>query len=110
LTSTRFYGLIFILGVVISVISLLALSGCGSYFQMGLFWFLAYSWQQLGRGAFVISAVFHGLSLVLFTWFIDLGLRRVMTPARSKLTSAGVALVVYCLLLFVLFPMRECTI
>lgn len=77
---------------------------------MGLFWFLAYSLpQQLGKGAFVINAVFHGLSLLLGTWLIDLGLRRIMNPAQSKLASAGAALVVYCLLLFVRFPIREYT-
>jgi hypothetical protein len=62
------------------------------------------------RAAFAINAVFHGLSLVLAAWVIDLGLRRVMNPAQSKPTSACVALVLYCLLLFVLFPIRECAL
>lgn len=106
----KFHSAVFFTGIVISAFSLWTLRGCGRYFQMGLFWFLAYSWpQQLGRGAFVINALFHGLSLVLATWLVDLVLRRIINPAQSKLTSAGVAFVLYCLLLFVLFPIRECT-
>jgi hypothetical protein len=104
----RFHGLVFLVGVAISAMSLGNLRGCGRLFQTGLFWLLAYSWPQLGRGGFVINAVFHGLSLVLATWLIDLVLRRIINPGQSKLASAGVALVVYCLLLFVFFPMREC--
>jgi hypothetical protein len=107
----RFQGLVFLVGVVISAISLVTSRGCGRLFETGLFWLLAYSWgPQLGRGTFVINAVFHGLSLVLLTWLIDLRLRRVTNPARSKLSSAAVALVLYCLLMFVFFPIRECTI
>lgn len=108
--TAKSYGLLFVVGLAISGISLWTLSGCGRYFQMGLFWFLAYSWpQQLGKGAFVINAVFHGLSLVLLAWLAHLGLRRVMSPAQSKLASVGLAVAVYSLLLFVLFPIRECT-
>ena len=108
--SLKFHGLLFFVGVAISSVSLWTLRGCGRYFQMGIFWLLAYSWPQLGRGSFVINAIFHGLSLVLVAWLIDLGLRRAMNPAQSKLASVGIALVVYCLLLFVLFPVRECTL
>lgn len=91
-----------------------SLSGCGREFQMGLYWILVYSWPPrlfaFMRAAFAINAVFHGLSLVLISWLIDLGLRRIINPTQSKLASAAVALVVYCLLLFVLFPMRECAL
>jgi len=104
----RFLGLVFLAGVAISAISLGTLRGCGRLFQMGLFWILAYSWPLLGRGAFVINGAFHGLSLVLATWLFDLGLRRIIDPAQSKLASAGMALVVYCLLLFVFLPIPEC--
>jgi hypothetical protein len=107
--SVRFHGLIFFVGVAISAASLWTLHGCGRYFQTGLYWLLVYSWPQLGRGAFVINAVFHGLSLVLATWLIDLGLRRVMNPSQSKMASVALALVAYCVLLFMLFPIRECT-
>ena len=107
----KFHGVLFFVGIVISAFSLWTLRGCGRYFQMGLYWFLAYSWpQQLGRGAFVINAVFHGLSLVLASWLIDLGLRHIINPAQSKLASVGVALVLYCVLLFALFPIKDCTL
>jgi len=107
----RFHTMLFFVGLVISGVSLMTLRGCGRYFQMGLYWLLAYSLpQQLGRGAFVINGVFHGLSLVFASWLINLGLKHIISPAQSKLASASVALALYCMLLFVLFPIRECTL
>src|ERR1700730_13303433 len=103
----RFHGFVFLVGVAISALSLRS-AGCGRLFQTGLFWMLAYSWPQLGRGAFVINAVFHRLSLVLLTCRIGLGLRLVTNSIRRKVSSATVALVLYCLLLWVFFPIREC--
>jgi hypothetical protein len=106
----KFQSLVFFIGILISSISLWTLNGCGRSFQMALFWILAYSWPQVGRGSFLINILFHGIFLVLATWLLDVGLRRIMDPARSKFASAAVALLLYCLLLFVLFPMQECAI
>jgi len=114
MTGIRFYALVFLVGAVISALSLCTLTGCGRSFQTGLYWVLVYSWPQrlfaFMRVAFVINTVFHGLSLVLATWLINLALTRMTNPVQSKLASVGVALVGYCLLLFVLFPMRECAL
>lgn len=108
--TVKFYSVVFFIGIVLSTISLATLRGCGRYFEMGLFWLLALSWQWLGRAAFVINVMFHGFCLVFITWLTHLCLRRLMGPTQSRLASAGVGLVAYCLLLFVLFPIRECTI
>lgn len=109
----KFHILIFIVGVALSLLSLWTLRGCGHYFETGLFWLLSYSEilpHQLGRGGFAINTIFHGLSLVFGTWLVSLALRRVLNPAQSKLASVAAALVIYILLMFVLFPIRECTL
>ena len=106
----RFQVAVLLVGIAISAVGLWTLRGCGSYFQTGLFWFLAYALPQLGKGAFIINALFHGFVLLLFTRLFHMALKRWTNPVLSGLASKGLALVAYCLLLFVLFPIRECTI
>jgi hypothetical protein len=108
--SIKFCAGLFFAGLAISGISLWTVRGCGRYFQTGLFWFLAYFLPQLGRGAFIVNAIFHGLSLVLMVRLVHSGLGRATSPTWSKLASTVVALIVYCLFMFVLFPIQECTI
>ena len=111
----RSLAIAFVVGVFVSVVGMRYVNGCGHLFQTGLYLMLAYSLpHQFAAYRYfplVVNSLFHG---VVFTAMIWVG--RILAThwlQDSLVAKRGVMigiLILYCMLQFLLFPIRECAI
>ncbi len=105
----------FVVGAFVSAIGIHFVNGCGHLFQAGLYLFLAYSLpHQFAAYTYlplVVNSLFHGAVFAAMIWIGNiLTVRWFQGSLIAKLGLILAMSVLYCMLQFLLFPIRECAI
>jgi hypothetical protein len=113
--NLRSLAVAFVVGVFVSAIGMHYLNGCGHLFQTGLYLLLAYLLpHQFAAYTYlplVVNSLFHGAVFTAMIWVGNILAARGLqgSPIAKRGLIFGI-LVLYCMLQFLLFPIRECAI